>query len=86
MAKNGRMGQKAERLPATESDADWQRRVVGRSLRTAAERSVDRGTNLIQAAATVLARGRGQDITVQDVGRRGRTVAPDALRVLRQPG
>jgi AcrR family transcriptional regulator len=40
---------------------------VGRSLRTAASVSVDRGKNLNQAAATVLARGDGQDITVQDV-------------------
>ena len=80
MVKNGRRGQIAERPLATESDADWQRRVVGRSLRTAAERSVDRGKNLIQAAATVLARGDGQDITVQDVA----DEAGQSLRTLYQ--
>jgi hypothetical protein len=53
------------RLP-DDIDADWQRRVVGRSLRIAAERSVDRGLNLIRAATTVLARADGEDITVQD--------------------
>ena len=67
MAKNGRLENVAEKPLAEESDADWQRRVVGRSLRTAAERSVDRGMNLIRAAATVLARSNGDDITVQEV-------------------
>ncbi len=35
-------------------DADWRRRAVGRSGRPAADRSVDRGMNLIRAAVTVL--------------------------------
>jgi hypothetical protein len=54
------------RLP-DDVGADWHRRVVGRSFRTAAERSVGRGMNLIRAATTVLARAHGEDITVQDV-------------------
>ncbi len=61
-------------------DADWQRRVVGRSLRTAAERSVDRGMNLIRAATTVLARAEGEDITVQEVA----DEAGQSLRTLYQ--
>jgi AcrR family transcriptional regulator len=61
-------------------DADWQRRVVGRSLRTAAERSVDRGMNLIRAATTVLAGADGEDITVQDVA----DEAGQSLRTLYQ--
>jgi AcrR family transcriptional regulator len=63
-----------------EPDADWQRRVVGRSLRTAAERSVDRGKSLIEAAATVLERSNGADITVQDVA----DEAGQSLRTLYQ--
>jgi AcrR family transcriptional regulator len=68
--------------PATreEADADWQRRVVGRSLRTAAERSVDRGMNLIRAAAAVLLRSNGGDITVQEVA----DEAGQSLRTLYQ--
>jgi AcrR family transcriptional regulator len=65
---------------AEDSDADWQRRVVGRSLRTAAERSVDRGMNLIRAAAAVLARSNGADITVQEVA----DEAGQSLRTLYQ--
>lgn len=69
---------------ATDGDdevgADWQRRVVGRSLRTAAERSVDRGYSLIRAAATVLERSNGDDITVQDVA----DEAGQSLRTLYQ--
>jgi AcrR family transcriptional regulator len=61
-------------------DADWQRRVVGRSLRTAAERSVGRGLNLIRAASTVLARADGEDITVQEVA----DEAGQSLRTLYQ--
>ena len=69
------------RLPdGAETDADWQRRVVGRSLRTAAERSVDRGMNLIRAATAVLARADGEDITVQDVA----DEAGQSLRTLYQ--
>jgi AcrR family transcriptional regulator len=66
--------------PAGEPDADWQRRVVGRSLRTATERSVDRGLSLIRAAATVLERSNGDDITVQDVA----DEAGQSLRTLYQ--
>ena len=60
--------------------ADWQRRVVGRSLRTAAERSVDRGLSLINAAAAVLERSNGEDITVQEVA----DEAGQSLRTLYQ--
>jgi AcrR family transcriptional regulator len=63
-----------------EPDADWHRRVVGRSLRTAAERSVDRGRTLILAAAAVLERSDGEDITVQDVA----DEAGQSLRTLYQ--
>jgi AcrR family transcriptional regulator len=73
-----------ERLRAAplvaQSDADWQRRVVGRSLRGAAERSVDRGMSLIRAAATVLDRSNGDDITVQEVA----DEAGQSLRTLYQ--
>jgi AcrR family transcriptional regulator len=63
-----------------EDTADWQRRVIGRSLRTAVERSVDRGGNLIRAAAIVLARSDGEDITVQAVA----DEAGQSLRTLYQ--
>jgi AcrR family transcriptional regulator len=63
-----------------EVDVDWQRRVVGRSLRSAAERSVDRGMNLIRAAAAVLERSNGEDITVQEVA----DEAGQSLRTLYQ--
>jgi AcrR family transcriptional regulator len=65
---------------AETADADWQRRVVERSLRTAAERSVDRGMNLIRAAAAVLERAEGDDITVQEVA----DEAGQSLRTLYQ--
>jgi AcrR family transcriptional regulator len=65
---------------AEDAAADWHRRVVGRSLRTAAERSVDRGKNLIRAAATVLERSEGDDITVQEVA----DEAGQSLRTLYQ--
>jgi AcrR family transcriptional regulator len=64
----------------TELVADWQRRVVARSLRTAAERSVDRSRNLIRAAAAVLERANGEDITVQEVAEE----AGQSLRTLYQ--
>jgi AcrR family transcriptional regulator len=80
MGDHGRPDDVAEKPLAEESDADWQRRVVGRSLRTAAERSVDRGMNLIRAAATVLARSNGDDITVQEVA----DEAGQSLRTLYQ--
>jgi AcrR family transcriptional regulator len=63
-----------------ETGADWHRRVVGRSLRKAADRSVDRGMNLIRAAATVLDRSGGEDITVQEVA----DEAGQSLRTLYQ--
>lgn len=63
-----------------EAEADWHRRVLGRSLRTAKERSVDRGMSLIQAAATVLDRTNGEDITVQEVA----DEAGQSLRTLYQ--
>jgi AcrR family transcriptional regulator len=63
-----------------DAEADWHRRVVGRSLRTAAARSVDRGTALVRAAATVLERSNGEDITVQEVA----DEAGQSLRTLYQ--
>lgn len=74
------MASKIDNGVAVEQGADWQRRVVGRSLRTAAERSVDRGNALIRAAATVLERANGEDITVQDVA----DEAGQSLRTLYQ--
>jgi AcrR family transcriptional regulator len=65
---------------ASDANADWHRRVVGRSLRSAAARSVDRGMNLIRAAVTVLDRTNGEDITVQDVA----DEAGQSLRTLYQ--
>lgn len=70
--------------PVTESTpepaVDWQRRVVGRSLRSATERSVDRGARFISAAQTVLERTNGNDITVQEVA----DEAGQSLRTLYQ--
>jgi AcrR family transcriptional regulator len=70
--------------PAPETDdteeADWQRRVVGRSLRTATKRSIDRGSSLIRAAATLLERSNGDGFTVQDVA----DEAGQSLRTLYQ--
>lgn len=60
--------------------ADWRRRVVDRSLRSAAERSVDRGQALIRAAGAVLDRANGDDITVQAVA----DEAGQSLRTLYQ--
>ena len=60
--------------------ADWHRRVVGRSLRTARKRSIDRGSSLIQAAATLLERSGGDGFTVQDVA----DEAGQSLRTLYQ--
>jgi AcrR family transcriptional regulator len=66
--------------PPDDASADWHRRVVGRSLRTAAARSVDRGMNLIRAAATVLERANGDEVTVQEVA----DEAGQSLRTLYQ--
>ncbi|OAA27850.1 transcriptional regulator [Frankia sp. EI5c] len=72
----------AERSPAgdEEAGADWQRRVVGRSLSSAQRRSIDRGARLIRAAATVLERTNGQSLTVQEVA----DEAGQSLRTLYQ--
>lgn len=80
MGPSDRLEDVVDKPLADEPEADWQRRVVGRSLRTAAERSVDRGMNLIRAAATVLARSNGTDITVQEVA----DEAGQSLRTLYQ--
>jgi AcrR family transcriptional regulator len=80
VSRNGQLEPTVDRSLAEGSDADWQRRVVGRSLRTAAERSVDRGMNLIRATTRVLARANGQDITVQEVA----DEAGQSLRTLYQ--
>src|SRR5688572_21704708 len=61
-------------------DADWQRRVVGRSLNDAKRRSIDRGARLIRAAAKVLERTNGESLTVQDVA----DEAGQSLRTLYQ--
>lgn len=45
----------------------WQQRVVDRSLGQATKRSIDRGAELIFAAATLLERSNGDNFTVQDV-------------------
>ena len=60
--------------------ADWQRRVVGRSLDSARRRSIDRGARLIRAAATVLERTNGESLTVQEVA----DEAGQSLRTLYQ--
>ena len=55
--------------PAGPLDAgvDWHRRVVGRSLRTARKRSIDRSSALVRAAAALLERSHGEGLTVQEV-------------------
>lgn len=63
-----------------EETADWQMRVVRRSLRTATKRSIDRGSSLIRAAATLLERSDGDGFTVQDVA----DEAGQSLRTLYQ--
>ncbi len=64
----------------SEATADWHRRVVGRSLRRATQRSIDRGGGLIRAAATLLERSNGDGFTVQDVA----DEAGQSLRTLYQ--
>ena len=61
-------------------EADWQRRVVGRSLSDAQQKSIDRGARLIRAAATVLERNNGESLTVQEVA----DEAGQSLRTLYQ--
>ena len=46
---------------------DWQRRVLGRSLRSATKKSIDRGASLILTAAHLLEKSNGDGFTVQDV-------------------
>src|SRR3546814_13448751 len=60
--------------------ADWQRRVVSRSLRTARARSIDRGSTLIRAATALLERSGGDTFTVQDIA----DEAGQSLRTLYQ--
>jgi AcrR family transcriptional regulator len=60
--------------------ADWHRRVVNRSLRTATRRSIDRGSNLVIAAAKLLEKSDDGDFTVQDVANE----ANQSLRTLYQ--
>jgi AcrR family transcriptional regulator len=60
------------RTLSTIDDADpgspaWQRRVVDRSLGKATQRSLDRGAELIAAAARLLEQSNGDDFSVQDV-------------------
>src|SRR4029077_15301946 len=63
-----------------EGTADWQRRVVGRSLNGARRRSIDRGARLTRAAAKVLERTNGESLTVQEVA----DEAGQSLRTLYQ--
>ena len=74
-----RRAARAQELPDDEI-ADWQRRVVGRSLDDARRRSVDRGARLIRAAAKVLDRTNGETLTVQEVA----DEAGQSLRTLYQ--
>ena len=60
--------------------ADWHRRVVDRSLRSATKKSIDRGASLIRAAATLLERSNGNRFTVQEVA----DEAGQSLRTLYQ--
>ena len=63
-----------------DGEIDWHRRVVGRSLKTAQARSIDRGAALIRAAAALLERSDGDGFTVQDVA----DEAKQSLRTLYQ--
>jgi AcrR family transcriptional regulator len=67
-------------MPVDDGTADWQRRVVDRSLDSARRRSVDRGARLIRAAAKVLERTNGESLTVQEVA----DEAGQSLRTLYQ--
>jgi AcrR family transcriptional regulator len=66
--------------PDPDGGADWQRRVVGRSLDGARQRSIDRSTRFIRAAAKVLDRTQGETLTVQEVA----DEAGQSLRTLYQ--
>ena len=63
-----------------EPGADWHRRIVDRSLRDATQRSIDRGSALVSAAAALLERSDGGAFTVQDVA----DEAGQSLRTLYQ--
>jgi AcrR family transcriptional regulator len=63
-----------------QAEADWHRRVVARSLRTARERSIERGGALIHAASQLLDRAGGDGFTVQEVA----DEAGQSLRTLYQ--
>jgi AcrR family transcriptional regulator len=60
--------------------AEWQRRVVTRSLQGAQRRSIDRGNRFIRAAAKVLESSNGESLTVQEVA----DEAGQSLRTLYQ--
>ena len=70
----------SEHADDAEPLADWHQRVVRRSLKAATKRSIDRGSNLIAAAATLLERSNGDGFTVQDVA----DEAGQSLRTLYQ--
>lgn len=67
-------------VDASDTETDWHRRVVGRSLDSARRRSIDRGARLIRAAAQVLERNDGESLTVQEVA----DEAGQSLRTLYQ--
>jgi AcrR family transcriptional regulator len=72
---------RAEPDEVNETDqADWHRRVLDRSLQKASQRSIDRGSSLIRAAATLLERSNGEGLTVQEVA----DEAGQSLRTLYQ--
>jgi AcrR family transcriptional regulator len=60
--------------------ADWHRRVIDRSLRSATKKSIDKGASLIRAATTLLERSNGDGFTVQEVA----DEAGQSLRTLYQ--
>jgi AcrR family transcriptional regulator len=66
--------------PGDPGAADWHRRVVHRSLRTATQRSIDRGSALVRAATALIERSGGDTFTVQDVA----DEAGQSLRTLYQ--
>jgi AcrR family transcriptional regulator len=62
------------------AEADWHRRVVNRSLKTARQRSIDKGSALVDAASRLLDRAGGDSFTVQEVA----DEAGQSLRTLYQ--
>jgi AcrR family transcriptional regulator len=79
-----RAGTKPAGPPAAEDlddqSADWHRRVIDRSLRSATKKSIDKGASLIRAATTLLERSNGDGFTVQEVA----DEAGQSLRTLYQ--